>query len=120
MMREQRGRLQVQCKYQKLKKAVTSAEDSGIVLAATVASPSFMNRDPDHNNADKDKDKKGCKGQHGRPPMKNDDKKEVSGSGKKNNDTTPKRIAVIKQRKTRAMVIPLLLPCLHLPIKEQE
>ena len=27
MMRERRGRLQVQCKYQKLKKAMTSTED---------------------------------------------------------------------------------------------
>ena len=102
MMREQRGRLQVQCKYQKLKKAVTLAEDSGIVLAATAASPSHRNRDPDHNNADKDKDKKSCKGQWGRPPKKNDDKKEGSGNGKKNNDTTPKRIVVIKTEKNKS------------------
>ena len=33
MMRERRGRLQFQCKYQKLRKAVTSAEDSGVASA---------------------------------------------------------------------------------------
>ena len=63
MMREQRGRLQVQPKYQKLKKAVTLATDSGITLAAAAASPPHRNRDPDYNNADKDKDKKDHKGQ---------------------------------------------------------
>ena len=74
MMREQRGRLQVQCKYQKLKKAVTSAEDRGIASAAATTSPPHRNRYPDQNNADKDKDKKGHKGQRGRLPKKREGK----------------------------------------------
>ena len=60
MMREWRGRVQVQCKYQKLKKAVTSAEDSGIASAAATTSPPHRYR---IYNVDKDKDKKGHKSQ---------------------------------------------------------
>ena len=76
-------------------------EDGGIISAATAASPSRRNRDPDCNNEDKDKDRKSCKGQWGRPPRKND-RKEGSGNGKKDNETTPRRIVVVKTEKNKS------------------
>ena len=63
MMREQRGWLQFQCKYQRLQKAVTSAEDSGIASAATTVSPTHKRQDLTSQNVIKDK--KNHKGQIG-------------------------------------------------------
>ena len=57
MMREHRGCLQVQHKYQRLKKAVISTEDSGIVSTASHTSPPQRGRDPDNNHGDKDLEK---------------------------------------------------------------
>ena len=39
MMRERRGRLQFQCKYQKLQKTVTSGEEGGVTSATAATSP---------------------------------------------------------------------------------
>ena len=61
MMREQRGRLQFQCKYQKLRKAVTSADDSGVASATVVMSPTHKKQDPASKAGNKDK--KGKQGQ---------------------------------------------------------
>ena len=85
-----------------MKKVVTSAEDSGIVTASAITSPSCRNRDQECNNGDKDKDKKGKKNQRGRPPKKNGDKKEGSGNGKKGNDTTPKMLIIVRTEKGKS------------------
>ena len=55
--------MQVQCKYQRLKNAVTSSEDSGIesVVSQVGSAPENKNQEDDQ------KDKKVRKGQRGRP-----------------------------------------------------
>ena len=53
MMREQRGRLQVQCKYQKLKKAVTTNENEVVATAksrAAAATPVRRGKPPKDDN----------------------------------------------------------------------
>ena len=91
---ERQGRLQFQCKYQKLWKTVTSAENGGGTTGITDhQSSSQKNRScPKTPN----KDKKDCKNQRGRPVKKGGDNNEGGGNGKKNKDTTPKRIVVVK------------------------
>ena len=55
MMREQIGKLQFQCKYQKLQKAVTSADDSGVESATVVMSLTHKKQDPASKAVNKDK-----------------------------------------------------------------
>ena len=61
--RKKKSGLQFQHKYQRLQKAVTSAEDGGIASAATTVSPTHKRQDLTSQSANKDK--KNCKGQRG-------------------------------------------------------
>ena len=79
-----------------MQKAVTSAEDSGIASTATTVSPTRKRQDLASQNVNKDK--KSRKGQRGQPIKKSDDKNDGSGNSKRNNDTTPKKIVVIKDK----------------------
>ena len=54
MMREHRGRLQVQHKYQKLKKAVTPTEESGIGSAVSQVGSASGTKNPDDDQKDND------------------------------------------------------------------
>ena len=63
--------------------------------------PPHRNREQGWNNGDKDKDKKGKKNERGRSPKKNNDKKEGNGNGKKGNDTTPKKVIIVKTEKSK-------------------
>ena len=56
MMREQRGRLQVQCKYQKLKKAVTTNDNEVVATTKGTAAAATLVR---RGKPPKDDDKKG-------------------------------------------------------------
>ena len=64
-------------------------------------SPTHKKQDPTYKAVNKDK--KGPKGQRGRSAKKGDDKNEGSGNSKRNNDTTPKRIVVIKTERNQDM-----------------
>ena len=98
MMRERQGHLQVQHKYQRLKKAVASTEDSGIASTVSHTSPPHRGKDQDDKNYDKNQDKRLKKGQQGRPAKAKNDKK---GNNNNNNDTTPKKVVVIKTEKSK-------------------
>ena len=84
MMREHRGQLQVQHKYQRFKKAVTSSEDSGIgsVASQVGSAPEVKNQDDDQ------KDKTVRKGQRGRPTKSKNEKKNNARNTKKDDDET--------------------------------
>ena len=98
MMREHRGQLQVQHKYQKLEKVVTSSEESGIEFAMSQVGSAIETKNPD----DDQKDKRLKKGQRGRPSNSKNEKKGNNGNNKKNdNETTLEKVVVIKTAKSK-------------------
>ena len=98
MLRECRGQLQVQCKYQKLKKVVTSSKELGIGSAMSQVGSTSETKNLD----DDQKDKRLRKGQRGRPSKPKNEKKGNNGNNKKNdNETTLKKAVVIKTAKSK-------------------
>ena len=89
-----------------MKKAVTSAEDSGVVSAATAKSPTRKNQDPDYKAANKDKKiTKVHVGDLLRKVMIK--RKGVEIPRKRNkDDTTPKKIVVIKTERNKDTASP--------------
>ena len=75
IMRERRGRLQFQCKYQKLRIAVTAAEDKDVDSPAAMTS--LTCKQEYHASRTGNKDKRDCKGQKPGPVKKDKNKMKV-------------------------------------------